>query len=201
MSMTMDMPGMSTSTPSADTSGMDMMMTPWLHFVGGDNLFFKTLNPSSHGAIAGACIVLGFLAIFERWFASVRGVLEVHWYHSAHNQVKSKVADEGDRLSTSPTPDKEHDVVKGDVDSLKGASSARVYPSRGSRVSRLSPPFILSHDIPRGVGFAFQAFLAYILMLAVMTFQAAYIIAIIVGLGIGEFLFGRLGSARGHILH
>ena len=40
-------------------------MTPWLNFVGGDNLFFKTLTPSSHGAIAGACIVLGLLAILD----------------------------------------------------------------------------------------------------------------------------------------
>lgn len=33
------------------------------------------------------------------------------------------------------------------------------------------------------------------------TFQAAYIISIVVGLGIGEVLFGRMGSARGHNTH
>lgn len=54
-------------------------MTPWLHFKGGDNLFFKSLHPSSHGAIAGACIVLVALAVFERWVAAMRGMLEKHW--------------------------------------------------------------------------------------------------------------------------
>lgn len=75
MSMSMPMPA-STSSPAME---MDVMMTPWLHFIGGDSLFFKTLAPSSHGAIAGACIVLGLIAIFERWIAGTRGVLEVHW--------------------------------------------------------------------------------------------------------------------------
>ena len=68
---------MATSTSSSD---MEMvMMTPWLHFVGGDNLLFKTLHPSSHGALAGACIILGLVAIFERWIAATRGVLEARW--------------------------------------------------------------------------------------------------------------------------
>lgn len=54
-------------------------MTPWLHFVGGDNLFFKTLTPSSHGAIAGACIVLALLAILDRYLSALRGVAEAKW--------------------------------------------------------------------------------------------------------------------------
>lgn len=58
---------------------MEVMMTPWLHFVGGDNLFFKSLYPSSHGAIAGASIVLLALAIFDRYLAGLRGVAEVKW--------------------------------------------------------------------------------------------------------------------------
>jgi copper transporter 1 len=33
-------------------------------------------------------------------------------------------------------------------------------------------------------------------MLAVMTFQAAYIISIVIGLGLGEILFGRIASAH-----
>ena len=73
---------MSMSMPSSDGSNPDMemvMMTPWLHFIGGDNLLFKSLHPSSHGAIAGACIVLGLLAIFERWLAGTRAVLETEW--------------------------------------------------------------------------------------------------------------------------
>lgn len=74
--ITMDM-----NMGSSNDSGMPMevMMTPWLHFVGGDNLFFKALHPSSHGAIAGACIVLVLLAILDRYIAAVRGVAEGKW--------------------------------------------------------------------------------------------------------------------------
>lgn len=60
---------------------------------------------------------------------------------------------------------------------------------------------MLSHDLPRGVLYALQALLAYLLMLSVMTFQAAYIIAIVLGLGLGEVLFGRLGGRDNHLLH
>ena len=36
------------------------------------------------------------------------------------------------------------------------------------RSPRVLPPFIASHDIPRGVAYALQALLTYLLMLAVM---------------------------------
>jgi solute carrier family 31 (copper transporter), member 1 len=67
----------STSSPEATMT----MMIPWLHFAGGDNLLFKSLHPSSRGAIAAACIVLIAIAVFERWVAAMRGSLEAHWRH------------------------------------------------------------------------------------------------------------------------
>lgn len=54
-------------------------MIPWLHFTGGDYLLFKSIHPSSSGAIAGACLALFILAVFERWIASTRAALEVIW--------------------------------------------------------------------------------------------------------------------------
>ena len=74
----MDGMSMSGNDSSAD-SMMMVMMTPWLHFTGGDNFFFKSLHPSSHGAIAAACIVLVVISIFERWVSAVRNVLYAHW--------------------------------------------------------------------------------------------------------------------------
>jgi copper transporter 1 len=84
-------------------------------------------------------------------------------------------------------------------------------------------PFILAQDIPRGAIHAMQALIGYALMLAVMcvppfyglekvllklgcsvsyrTYQAAYIIPIILGLGLGEVMFGRMGSAGPHASH
>jgi hypothetical protein len=49
-------------------------MIPYLHFTGGDYLFFAGLAPTSNGAIAGACIVLVILAILERAVAGARGI-------------------------------------------------------------------------------------------------------------------------------
>ncbi|THH02508.1 hypothetical protein EW026_g394 [Hermanssonia centrifuga] len=189
---------------SSSTSDMEMdtMMTPWLHFAAGDNLFFKSVRPSSHGAVAGACLVLIIVAILERWVSAIRGVLEVHWVRSARTIIAGRFAKfQSTALSNTSVSmsTKELDVAS-EVDGAQGNLSDKELP-HGGRVSRSSPPFIASHDVPRGLAFAFQALLAYILMLAVMTFQAAYIISIVVGLGIGEIMFGRLGSARGHVAH
>ncbi len=62
--------------------GMSMNMgnmIMYLHFTIGDNLWFLGWAPRSAGAMAGACIGLFMLAIAERWFAAMRGVMEEHW--------------------------------------------------------------------------------------------------------------------------
>ena len=65
------------SGSNTSTSGIDMI--PYLHFTGGDNLFFKSWRPSSHGAIAGASIALVVLAVLERMLFSIRGAVEARW--------------------------------------------------------------------------------------------------------------------------
>jgi solute carrier family 31 (copper transporter), member 1 len=54
-------------------------MTPYLHFTGGDYLFFKTWHPSSDGAIVGASIALLILAMSDRLLHAVRGVMDARW--------------------------------------------------------------------------------------------------------------------------
>ncbi|KAJ7495622.1 CTR copper uptake transporter, partial [Mycena latifolia] len=72
----------------------------------------------------------------------------------------------------------------------------RAGPNPKSRLQ--APPFVLAHDVPRGALYALQALLGYAFMLVVMMFQAAYIIALVAGLGVGEMLFGRYaGSVSG----
>ncbi|KAJ6529456.1 CTR copper uptake transporter [Mycena vulgaris] len=69
----------------------------------------------------------------------------------------------------------------------------------GGRKGRLqAPPFNLARDGARGAMHALQALVGFAFMLAVMTFQAAFIIAIVLGLGVGEMLFGRYGAAAAH---
>ncbi|OCH96597.1 hypothetical protein OBBRIDRAFT_809092 [Obba rivulosa] len=174
-------------------------MKPYLHFTGGDNLYFKSWLPSSKGAIAGACIALVALAIFERWIAASRGVMEAHWQRRALAVTTAKY-----HTTDLPTPSKEKtsvDIEEVDTQSLpsKPGEKGPLLPER--RFPRTIPPFIPTHDIPRGALYAVQAVLGYALMLAVMTFQAAFIISTILGLGIGEVLFGRLGGGHGQIIH
>lgn len=205
MSMSMSMPT-STAASSAATatsmSSMDMMMmTPYLHFTGGDNLLFKTLTPSSHGAIAGACLVLVAIAIFERWVAATRGILTDHWRRRAFS-ILAGCHPANDSQASSPSLENKDNGL--DIEEVNVNSLSRKYPGPVfclQRPIRTVEPFMLSHDLPRGVLYALQALLAYLLMLSVMTFQAAYIIAIVLGLGLGEVLFGRLGGRDNHLLH
>ncbi|KAL4243058.1 Copper transport protein [Abortiporus biennis] len=184
---------------STSTATITMMMVPWLHFTGGDNLFFKSWHPSSHGAIAGACIGLVVLAILERWISGMRGLLESHWRRKTLAIIGSQCGSSTSVKAASPLPsnakDDNIDISQDDVKSVSDTPKLTVV----TRVTpRALPPFIARHDLPRGAIFALQTLFGYILMLAVMTFQAAYLISIVAGLGIGEMLFGRLGSSMLH---
>jgi solute carrier family 31 (copper transporter), member 1 len=67
------------------SSNSSMMMTPYLHFMTGDYLYLKTWHPTSTGAVAGACIGLVVLALFDRWLAATRGVLDLRWRQRSYN--------------------------------------------------------------------------------------------------------------------
>ncbi|EIN13571.1 hypothetical protein PUNSTDRAFT_79204 [Punctularia strigosozonata HHB-11173 SS5] len=172
---------MDRTTSTDNTTVTVAMMTPFLHFTSGDALFFKAWTPSSAGALAGASIGLFFLAVFERWLAAMRGVLAIHWHKRALQMMSE---------STGPSQ------PSGNEGAPKGNESSSSLSRKGR--ARRAPAFIASHDLPRGAIFAVQALVGYLLMLAVMTFQAAYIICIIAGSGAGEMAFGRWGTGNGH---
>ncbi|KAJ7510773.1 Ctr copper transporter family-domain-containing protein [Mycena galericulata] len=166
----------------ADTNGMDMsmddgmtlangtMMTV-LHFTLGDTIWFAGWVPQTRGAMAGACIGLLILALVDRWLAAVRAMMELHWREA------------GERLRKA--------------NELKGRKDGNEKEKRSgiARMRLRTPPFVPAHDIMRGVMHSVQAALAYAFMLVIMTFQGAYIITIVLGLGIGQMLFGRYAGA------
>ncbi|KAI9512652.1 copper transporter [Russula earlei] len=156
-----------------------VLMTPYLHFTGEDHLYFRSWHPSSGGAIAGASIILLILAILERLLHATCAVMDAHWRrrYALYDYLDYALA----------------------LDLTFPAGNSVAPPtkeSRNVRRTRTIPPFVLSRDCARGALYSLQASLSYALMLAVMTFQAAYIISIIVGLGLGEVLFGRLAHAH-----
>jgi len=184
-----------------DMGGMDtgmMPMRPYLHFTGGDPLWFQAWVPTSPGAIAGACIGLAMLAMFERLLVGMRAVLEAEWERRSHlavveGTVEHYHTDLPTSIDPSPTnePPSQHILTKGD-------GELSVLP-----VSQYAThsPFIPSHDVARGIVYLAQATIAYILALAVMTWNASYTTSILIGLGVGETLFGRLDRARHRLPH
>ncbi|KAA1466993.1 hypothetical protein DENSPDRAFT_761198, partial [Dentipellis sp. KUC8613] len=160
--------GMDMSMDSGMTMSMGNMIM-YLHFTPGDNLWFLGWAPFKAGAMVGACLGLFMLALLERWLAAIRGVMEVHWQKRAQIALSN-------RLNTLDTKTSQ-------------SSSTRSVFSR-----RSAPPFIFWHEVSRGILQIGQSLLSFLFMLAVMTFQVGFILSIVIGLGVGEALFGRYAA-------
>ncbi|KAI9512651.1 Ctr copper transporter family-domain-containing protein [Russula earlei] len=124
-------------------------------------------RPSSRGAIAGTSFALLVLAVSERLLHATRAIMDAGWRSALTLQPKHRTQ-----------------------------SSAIASTNEFRDVRRTIPPFVLSRDSARGALCSLHALVTYALMLAVMTFQAAYVISIIIGLGLGEVLFGRFANAH-----
>ncbi|KAI5117820.1 hypothetical protein M0805_004950 [Coniferiporia weirii] len=187
---------------AASDNGMDMSMDgamdlatgsmlTYLHFTPGDVLWFQGWVPASAGAMVGTCIGLFLLGVIDRWVAACRGLMEAHWGKQAHIILANK-------LNAQRPP------LDARVSSASATSSVAKADGAGAPVLnketpetgflRTSMPFVPAHDITRGIMHAGQSALEFAFMLAVMTFQIAFILSIVVGLGVGEMLFGRYNS-------
>ncbi|KAH8999695.1 CTR copper uptake transporter [Lactarius hatsudake] len=190
----------------AHDNGMDMNMDQgmsmsmgnmvmYLHFTPGDNLWFLGWAPRTAGAMVGTCIGLFMLALAERWLSAMRAVMEAHWRtrfglsslpHAVlmYSLYSAQIV-LANNLNTSS-------VATSDKPSSK--SSQPSYDTFRRRV----PPFILSYDVPRGIMRMALASIGFLFMLAVMTFQLGFIFSIVIGLGVGETLFGRYSPHLEH---
>ncbi|KAJ7282506.1 Ctr copper transporter [Mycena rebaudengoi] len=149
----------------------NMMMKTYLHFTPGDTLIFASVVPTSPGAVFGSVSRIGGCA---RMQGGCSGGLTAH-LTSAYYHVDPKAHS----ASSSPSP--------ADADLTAAATTAPPAPA--------PPRFVLSHELARGGVEGLQTTLHYLLMLVVMTFNAAYIISVILGVVVGEVAFGRLGRA------
>ncbi|GAA6028937.1 hypothetical protein JCM8097_001514 [Rhodosporidiobolus ruineniae] len=202
MAMDMDMGSMNMGMDNSTTAGM--MSTAFTTSLGAANLWFSSWTPASAGATFGACLGLFFLAILSRFLAAIRACAETAWVQA----LRRERALASSASSTTSLTGKEGAVaLPADTPSL-GKSASRessppafsaTAPSPSSRPVQppLSPPFILAIDMPRTLLFGFTSFVQYLLMLAVMTFDAWFFIAILLGLMGGELCFGRFVAAFG----
>lgn len=174
-------------------------MESWLHIGKGDYLLFETWTPSSNGAIAGACIAIFAFGILDRSLAALRRSREDHW-RTRTLALLSKLPTR--TLSSSTSDHAKADGAGESVEEVPASDSSHDVKTVSRPILRSIPPFIPSHDIPRGIIHAIQTAFSYTLMLIVMTFNAAYIIPVVLGLGVGEVLFGRIAQgANTHMMH
>jgi len=175
----------------AHHNGMDMSMdgamslTPgqmltYLHFTTGDNLWFLGWVPKSSGAMVGACLGLFLLGILDRWIGACRAVMQMHW-------TKSALIVQTNRLNARGLPVSVHQAEK-----YGSTTSSTQFVN--ALTMRTVPPFVFWHDFTRGIMYLGHAALQFAFMLAIMSFQVGFILAIVAGLGVGETLFGRYTS-------
>ncbi|KDQ19850.1 hypothetical protein BOTBODRAFT_27276 [Botryobasidium botryosum FD-172 SS1] len=190
----MDMP-MPDDEPMAGMSTPGMMK-PYLHFTLGDALLFREWVPMSGGATFGACVGLFLLAMVDRLLAAFGGIMRGWWARDAlkrrlveTQQTTSSISDDSGEALKDETPTRPVTGSKAPGVANETVPGAMLFLRHHLNFRT----FVPRHDITRGVLHAVQAAIGFALMLSVMTFDAAYFISIVLGLGAGEVLFGRFG--------
>ncbi|KAL7267740.1 hypothetical protein RUND412_009659 [Rhizina undulata] len=167
------MDDMDMSTTSTSTSSMSTM---YFHTSTTDSLFTTQFTPTTTGQYAGAVIFLIVLAFIYRFLFAWRAVLEHGW--SERNKVlKALIGVAGDGEKDS------------DFGEVKVGAGVGVVVVKGKGWGER--PWRLSTDVPRaGLGTVIAG-VGYLLMLAVMTYNVGYFLAVLGGLFLGEIVWGR----------
>jgi len=201
--------GMDNSTTAA------MMHTAFTTSLGSANLWFQGWTPTSAAATFGAALGLFFLAVLSRVLAAVKVCAEAAWatslaHHAARQGRRGPISLAADADAGSPALQDQDDDKASQLDPAPAPSyplstaASPSSPSRGpSSPTLYSPPFLLAIDLPRALLFGLQAFVAYLVMLAVMTYNVYFFVAILLGLMAGELAVGRYiavfgGSGAAH---
>lgn len=204
----MDMGSMSSS--GMDMSGMDHMESMHMYFV-GDYLnypvLFKNLKASNGGQAFGIFLLLLVVGIFVRGLDFANKYLEqVVWQNPNYvdtchtpSPVSAPAATGGNCCGDNTRNDTTVDSIrKTNSSSLAVGQQEREVPYLTSQSSSLPMASMLFRNIIRLALCILPELFGFALMLAAMTFSLLYFFAVVLGLGIGRFIFDRL-SDRMHI--
>lgn len=153
-------------------------MNTALHFGGRDTLLFQAWHPSSPPAVAGASIGIFVFGVVERLVAAWRRRLEHQWKSKYVYNMFGIVRHRSHRALALVTKHQPSNPVlpctqAGSTEPKRVGTDECVEvgsnpPGSIRSVSRVIPPFIISHDIPRGMIHALQSTFTYAQMLVVM---------------------------------
>jgi hypothetical protein len=168
-------------------------MLPFFHFTTGDVLWFQDWQSRSPGALLGACIGLFLLGLIERWIAASRTIIELHWdkrcvvriimrffiSESVQRSAADRIIQQTKRSSYDAWYSTIHSgtrFLSRGVPSVPIRNSLCIHDDRDVCTLLFVPPHAL-------------------LIFTRRTFQVIFILAIVVGVGVGETLFGRFADA------
>ncbi|UPK96057.1 hypothetical protein LCI18_006992 [Fusarium solani-melongenae] len=153
------------SPSAAQTGSMVSMpgMANTFHFGVGDTLWAKPLTPMTGQGYAGAIILLILMAVFLRFLTTARGMAEKRWNTKRSSPCNGDEADNYLKMGQSREDE-------------AGTGSHR----RWNATIQLTRAFFQLTTMMIG----------YLLMLAVMTFNAGYLLAILSGGFLGELALG-----------
>jgi hypothetical protein len=160
-------------------------------------LYSQGWTPKTAGGYAGTIIFLILLGALSRLLIALRTGLESKWHHAALRRRYVVVACCGDpaageqgvvaketlaeRLAADPTGSTATLTANGVEESVRVVQA----PQKGP------VPWRLSVDAPRAGLVTVQAGVMYLLMVAVMTMNVGYFMAVLAGTLLGEMAVGR----------
>ncbi|KAI0019126.1 Ctr copper transporter family-domain-containing protein [Xylariomycetidae sp. FL0641] len=195
MDMDMDMGGDMSSSNSSSSSMSGMMMTMSMTFFNARDtpLYSTAWAPGSAGAYAGTLIFLMVLGVVLRLLVAGKTLAEARWLDAemrrryvvvqGRQPMAERVSDEGASHHSKMVLSEngvEEDVV--------------VVQKKGDPVR----PWRLSVDPLRALVDTCIAGVSYLLMLAVMTMNIGYFLAVLAGTFLGSLLVGRFASTIEH---
>ncbi|KAG6917201.1 hypothetical protein DXG01_003405 [Tephrocybe rancida] len=148
-------------------------MLSYLHFTPGDVLWFAGWVPARGRTLFGACVGLFLLGIAERWTAALSAGVGAAQGRDVGRTRKSKAE------NCCETP-KLRDIIL-----MRGGTAA---------------PFVLEHAWAQFVLHCAKATFNALFMLTAMTFQLSFILSLVIGVGVGEMMYGRFTDAARAVL-
>ncbi|KAJ9612457.1 hypothetical protein H2200_004054 [Cladophialophora chaetospira] len=178
----------SSNSDSMSSMSMPMVFTTSHH----TPLYGNGWTPSSGGGYAGTCIFLVILAIFLRLLFAGKAILEQKWSIAARDRRYVRVQG---RTTEAGRIDQDPDAKDGALITVNGVEeNVKVVQARMGFT-----PFRLSVDVPRAALTTLIAAVAYLLMLAVMTYNVGYFLSVLLGVFLGELAVGRYAQSDDHV--